>query len=86
MEWLLGAVGGVLGGNAAGAKGSLGVGGNSVAGALGGLLGGGLGSNLLGGGSDIMNIVGGLGGGGIGGAILTAIVGAVMKGRNKTSN
>jgi hypothetical protein len=58
MEWLLGAVGGLLGGNA----------------------------NLLGGGgNDIMNLVGGLGGGGIGGAVLTAIVGMVMKGRNKTT-
>lgn len=86
MEWLLGAVGGLLGGNAAGAKGSLGVGGNSVTGALGGLLGGGLGSNLLGGGSDVMQLVGGLGGGGVGGAVLTAIVGMVMKGRNKTGS
>ena len=34
-----------------------------------------------GGGFDIANLLGGLGGGGIGGAILTAIVGAVMKGR-----
>jgi hypothetical protein len=32
-----------------------------------------------------MNLVGGLGGGGIGGAVLTAIVGMVMKGRNKTT-
>ena len=30
---------------------------------------------------DIAQIVGQLGGGGIGGAVLTAIVGAVMKGR-----
>lgn len=83
MEWLLGAVGGLLGGNAAGAKGGLGVGGNSITGALGGLLGGGLGTNLVSGGSDIAHIIGGLGGGGIGGAVLTAIVGAVMKSRNK---
>jgi len=85
MEWLLGAVGGLLGGNAAGAKGGLGVGGNSAVGALGGLLGGGLGSSLTAGGSDIMHLVGGLGGGGIGGAVLTAVVGMVMKGRSKTS-
>jgi hypothetical protein len=83
MEWLLGAVGGLIGGNAAGAaKNSLGVGGNSVTGALGGLLGGGLAGNLLGGGgSDIAHLAGQLGGGGIVGAVLTAVVGAVMKGR-----
>jgi hypothetical protein len=33
---------------------------------------------------DIASILGGLGGGGIGGAVLTAVVGMVMKGRNKT--
>lgn len=82
MEWLLGAVGGLLGGNAVGAKGGLGVGGNSITGALGGLLGGGLGTNLVSGG-DIAHIVSGLGGGGIGGAVLTAIVGAIMKSRTK---
>ncbi|MFM9034466.1 MAG: hypothetical protein ACKOQ4_09285 [Mycobacterium sp.] len=82
MEWVLGALGGLLGGNAAGAgKNSLGVGGNSVTGALGGLLGGGLAGNLLGGGGDISHIIGQLGGGGVVGAILTAVVGAVMKGR-----
>ena len=83
MELLLGALGGLLGGNAAGAaKNSLGVGGNSITGALGGLLGGGVAGNLIGGGGgDIANIIGGLGGGGVAGAILTAIVGAVMKGR-----
>lgn len=82
MEWLLGAAGGLLGGNAAGAaKNSLGVGGNSIAGVIGGLLGGGGVGALMGGGNDIAHIVGQLGGGGVGGAILTAIVGAVMKGR-----
>ncbi len=82
MELLLGALGGLLGGNAAGAaKNNLGVGGNSITGALGGLLGGGLAGNLLSGGGDVANILGGIGGGGIAGAILTAIVGAIMKGR-----
>ena len=43
MEWLLGALGGLTGGNAAAAaKNSLGVGGNSIAGALGGAVGGGV--------------------------------------------
>jgi hypothetical protein len=82
MELLLGALGGLLGGNAAGAaKNSLGVGGNSITGALGGLLGGGLAGNLLSGSGDVANLLGGVGGGGIAGAVLTAVVGAIMKGR-----
>lgn len=89
VEWFLGAVGGLLGGNAAGTNSGqvgLGVAGNSAAGALGGLLGGGLGGNLLSGVGDIAHIVGSLGGGGVGGAVLTAIVGAVLKGRNNTNS
>jgi hypothetical protein len=34
LEWLLGALGGLIGGNAAGAKNSLGVGGGGVVGAV----------------------------------------------------
>ena len=36
MEWILGLLGGLLGGNVAGAKNGLGVAGNSIAGAVGG--------------------------------------------------
>ena len=80
-DWLLGIVGGLIGGNVAGAKNSLGSAGNSVAGALGGALGGGLLGNALGGSGDIAQIAGSLGGGGVAGAVITAVVGMLMKGR-----
>ncbi len=88
MEWLLGLLGGLIGGNAAGAKNNLGVAGNSVAGALGGLLGGGgTGAILQSAMHDpnmVTQVVSQLAGGGVVGAIVTAIAGMVMKGRNST--
>lgn len=79
MEWILGIIGGLIGGNAAGTKNNLGATTNSIAGAFGG----GLGGSLLGGGGglDIPQIAGAVGRGGVTGAVVTAIVGSVMKGR-----
>ena len=82
-------VGGLLGGNGAGAalkNLSLGKGGNSIVGIIGGLVGGyllpqlGLGGGEAAAGSvDIASILTNLVGGGVGGGVLVAIVGAIKK-------
>jgi hypothetical protein len=81
MEWLLGALGGLIGGNAAGAKSGLGVAGNSIAGALGGGATGAVIQAMTGSGMDIGQIAGQLGGGGVVGGILAAVVGMITKRR-----
>ena len=86
MELIIGLIAGALGGNGAGAimkNFSLGTLGNSIV----GLLGGGLGTYLLGmmgapvdpaaGGLDIGSIISSIASGGVGGGVLLAIVGAL---------
>ena len=88
MELIIGLIAGALGGNGAGAimkKFSLGTLGNSIV----GLLGGGLGTYILGmmgapvdpaaaaGGMDIGSIIQAIVSGGVGGGVLLAIVGAL---------
>ncbi len=82
MEWLLGAAGGVLGGNAAGAKNGLGVARNSLAGAVGGGATGAIVQALTGSGMDVGQIVGQLAGGGAVGAAFATVVGLISKRRN----
>ncbi|RMI28590.1 hypothetical protein [Nocardia stercoris] len=84
MDWLLGLIGGLVGGNLAGLGKnalSLGVGGNSVAGAVGGGLTGALIEALSSGGLDFGQVIAQVGGGGAVGAVLTTLVGMLTKGR-----
>ncbi len=87
INLILQLIAGAVGGNAVGAANqhmSLGTGGNTIAGAVGGLAGGSLLSSLIpivsgAGGIDIAQLAGQLIGGGVSGAIVTAIVGMIMK-------
>jgi hypothetical protein len=87
LSLLTQAIGGAVGGNAIGAalkNMSLGPVGNSLAGAIGGAAGGSLLGSFIpafagGGGFDIATIAGQLVGGGAMGAIVTAVVGMVVK-------
>jgi len=80
-------IAGAVGGNAVGKTNenlSLGMGGNTVAGAVGGVAGGSLLTALIpmlsgAGGIDIGQLAGQLVGGGVSGAIVTAVVGLIMK-------
>lgn len=82
MEWLIGLLGGLLGGNAAGAvskKNSLGVGGNSAVGAAGGAILGGILQAVLNykGGMNFGEVATQLLGGAGAGGIITSLVGAL---------
>jgi hypothetical protein len=81
MEWILGIVGGALGGVGAGAavkNNKLGPLINGILGAVGGAGGSLLVQSLLAGGLDIAGIAGNLVGGGVAGAIVSTIVGLIV--------
>jgi len=81
MEWILGIIGGALGGVGAGAavkNNKLGPIINGVLGAVGGAGGSLLVQNLLNGGLDIAGIAGNLVGGGVAGAIVSTVVGLII--------
>lgn len=81
MEWILGIVGGALGGIGSGAavkQNKLGPIINGILGALGGAGGSALVQSLLAGGLDIAGIAGNLVGGGVAGAIVSTVVGLIV--------
>jgi hypothetical protein len=81
MEWILGIIGGALGGVGAGAavkNNKLGPIINGILGAVGGAGGSLLVQNLLSGGLDIAGIAGNLVGGGVAGAIVSTVVGLII--------
>jgi hypothetical protein len=81
MEWIIGIIGGALGGVGAGAavkNNKLGPIINGILGAVGGAGGSLLVQNLLSGGLDIAGIAGNLVGGGVAGAIVSTIVGLIV--------
>ncbi len=88
MEWLLGLVGGALGG-AGGGKAvkdnPLGIGANAALGAVGGLGTAGI-IQMIAGAAETFNIAavaGNLVGGGVGGAVISAVVGFIVKAVSK---
>jgi hypothetical protein len=81
MEWILGIVGGALGGIGSGAaakNNKLGPIINGILGAVGGAGGSLLVQSLLAGGLDIAGIAGNLVGGGVAGAIVSTVVGLIV--------
>lgn len=81
MEWILGIVGGALGGIGSGAavkQNKLGPIINGILGAVGGAGGSALVQSLLAGGLDIAGIAGNLVGGGVAGAIVSTVVGLIV--------
>lgn len=81
MEWILGIVGGALGGIGSGAavkQNKLGPIINGILGALGGAGGSALVQSLLASGLDIAGIAGNLVGGGVAGAIVSTVVGLIV--------
>lgn len=90
MEWIISLIAGALGGNAAGSllkKYSLGTLWNSIVGILGGGLGsyllGLVGVNIGGGEMDLMGIIGTLVEGGVGGGVLMTIIGLIKNAMSK---
>ncbi len=85
LPLIISLVSGAAGGNIAGAlmkKFSLGLAGNSLV----GILGGGIGSQIigmLGSGADMGGILGTVAGGGVGGGVLMAIIGVIKSAMNK---
>jgi len=81
MEWIIGIIGGALGGVGSGAavkNNTLGPIINGILGAVGGAGGSLLVQNLLSGGLDIAGIAGNLVGGGVAGAIVATVVGLIV--------
>jgi hypothetical protein len=81
MEWIIGIIGGALGGVGSGAavkQNKLGPIINGILGAVGGAGGSLIVQNLLSGGLDIAGIAGNLVGGGVAGAIVATIVGLIV--------
>ena len=81
MEWIIGIIGGALGGVGSGAavkQNKLGPIINGILGAVGGAGGSLIVQNLLSGGLDIAGIAGNLVGGGVAGAIVSTIVGLIV--------
>jgi len=81
MEWIIGLIGGALGGVGSGAavkQNKLGPIINGVLGALGGLGGSALVQTLLSSGLDVAGIAGNLVGGGVAGAIVSTVVGLIV--------
>jgi hypothetical protein len=81
MEWIIGIIGGALGGVGSGAavkQNKLGPIINGILGAVGGAGGSLIVQNLLSGGLDIAGIAGNLVGGGVAGAIVSTVVGLIV--------
>ena len=81
MEWIIGVIGGALGGVGSGAavkQNKLGPIINGILGAVGGLAGSALVQSVLASGLDIAGIAGNLVGGGVAGAIVSTVVGLIV--------